>query len=52
MHTKKILELARSEHIAFVQMQFMDILGGLKSITLPASQLEKALEEGIAFDTY
>jgi len=50
MHTKKILELARSEHIAFVQMQFMDILGGLKSITLPASQLEKALEEGIAFD--
>jgi len=50
MQTRKILEIAKKEHVQFIEMQFMDILGVLKSITLPVSQLEKALNEGIFFD--
>ncbi len=45
-----VLEKAKSEKIHFVQMQFMDILGTVKTVTVPSTQLEKALDEGILFD--
>jgi glutamine synthetase len=38
------------EDIDFVRLQFSDILGIVKNVSIPASQLEKALEEGIWFD--
>lgn len=47
---QNLLEKAKQEQIKFIQMQFMDILGSVKNITLPVSQLEKALQEGIFFD--
>jgi len=31
-------------------MQFMDILGMVKSVTIPATKLEKALDDGVLFD--
>lgn len=40
----------KSEDVKFVLMQFMDILGIVKNIALPSNQLEKALDEGVAFD--
>jgi len=50
MQIPKILELAKKERVEFIQMQFMDILGILKNVTLPVTQLEKALRDGIFFD--
>lgn len=47
---KKILETVKKENVKFIQLQFMDIIGAVKSITIPSSQLEKAIEEGIFFD--
>jgi glutamine synthetase len=46
----EVLERAKSAKVQFVQMQFMDILGTVKTVTIPAAQLEKALDEGILFD--
>ncbi len=48
--SKKILDAVRKEGIKFVQMQFMDILGTVKNVTIPATKLEKAFDEGIFFD--
>lgn len=48
--SNKIMQIVKKEGVKFIQMQFMDILGSVKNITLPVSQLEKALEEGVFFD--
>jgi glutamine synthetase len=45
-----ILEKVEKESVKFVLMQFMDILGVVKNITLPSNQLEKALDDGVVFD--
>ncbi|MEM3401893.1 MAG: glutamine synthetase, partial [Candidatus Hadarchaeales archaeon] len=46
----KILEVAEKEKVEFIQMQFMDIIGTVKNVTIPAARLEKALEDGVFFD--
>ena len=46
----KVLKTAETEKVKFVQMQFMDILGTVKNVTIPVSRLERALEEGVFFD--
>ncbi|MFB0500037.1 MAG: type I glutamate--ammonia ligase [Candidatus Hadarchaeaceae archaeon] len=46
----EIMQLAKKEGIKFVQMQFMDILGTVKNVTIPTTKLEKALDEGVFFD--
>src|SRR3972149_9336561 len=46
----KILETAKQEKVQFVQMQFMDLLGFVKTVTIPTTKLERALEEGVVFD--
>jgi glutamine synthetase len=51
MTTKQeIVQTVKKEGVKFIQMQFMDILGAVKNVTLPISQLDKALDEGIFFD--
>ncbi len=45
-----VLQLAKREGVKFVQLQFTDILGAVKSVTIPISQFSKALDEGIFFD--
>ncbi len=47
---KKVLKTAENLGVRFVQLQFMDIVGTVKNITIPVSKLEKAMEEGIFFD--
>jgi glutamine synthetase len=44
--------LARVEELGvrFVRLWFTDVLGFLKSFAIPAEELRKALDEGIAFD--
>ena len=46
-------EIARrvaEEHIEFVSMQFTDIVGVVKSVTIPVQELDVALDRGIWFD--
>ncbi len=45
-----ILEEVEREGIKFIEMQFMDILGRVKSVSIPAKQLEKAIDDGVLFD--
>ena len=46
----KILELAKKEKVNFVQIQFMDLLGFVKTVTIPTTKLDRALHEGVVFD--
>lgn len=48
--SKEVLEKARAEKIKFVLLQFTDILGMMKCVTIPANRLEDVLDKGIWFD--
>ena len=45
-----VLERIEAENIDFLRLQFTDILGTVKNVSIPAHQAEKAFEEGIYFD--
>jgi len=47
---EKVLEAARANQVKFIMLQFTDILGIIKNVAIPVSQLEDALSEGIFFD--
>lgn len=46
----EILKLAHDAKVSIIRLQFVDILGVIKNVAIPLSQLEKALEGKIAFD--
>jgi glutamine synthetase len=50
MDHKDILEQAKADDVKFVSLQFTDILGTIKSITIPARRLAEALDRGVWFD--
>jgi len=50
MSKAEIIQTVKKEGIKFVQMQFTDILGTVKNVTIPATKIEKALDEGVFFD--
>jgi glutamine synthetase len=45
-----ILETIEDEKVDFLRLQFTDILGTPKNVSIPADQAEKAFEDGIYFD--
>ncbi|WP_232703021.1 type I glutamate--ammonia ligase [Halobacterium wangiae] len=45
-----VVEKIDEEGIDFLRLQFTDILGTVKNVSVPASQAEKAFREGIYFD--
>lgn len=45
-----VLELAKEQRVAFLNLQFTDIIGIIKNITIPVSQLADALDHGVWFD--
>src|ERR1700694_5477728 len=47
---KDILALCKEHGVAFLRLQFTDILGVNKNFEVPESQFEKALEGDIRFD--
>jgi len=47
---KDCLNKAKSDGIKFVILQFTDILGAIKSVTIPIDRLQDVLEKGIWFD--
>ncbi|MBD3307435.1 type I glutamate--ammonia ligase [candidate division KSB3 bacterium] len=46
----EILELVKKDNVKFIQLQFTDILGVVKSLTIPASKLADSLQDGTWFD--
>ncbi|PEN05204.1 type I glutamate--ammonia ligase [Longimonas halophila] len=45
-----ILDRIDEEGVDFLRLQFTDILGTVKNVSIPAGQAEKAFSEGIYFD--
>ncbi len=50
METDAILKYIQENDIKFIELWFTDILGYLKSFTIPKEELKKAFEEGMGFD--
>lgn len=46
----QVLHLVSEQEVRFINLQFTDIVGMVKSITLPVSQLEQAFKRGVWFD--
>lgn len=50
-YTKEdIMRLAKEEDVHFIRLQFTDILGTIKNVEIPLSQLPKALDNKMMFD--
>jgi glutamine synthetase len=47
---EEILKLAKEENVRFIRLQFTDLLGTIKNVEIPVSQLPKALDNKIMFD--
>ncbi|CEG26892.1 type I glutamate--ammonia ligase [Bacillus sp. B-jedd] len=45
-----ITKMAKQENVKFVRLQFTDILGTIKNVEIPISQLDKALDNKMMFD--
>ncbi len=45
-----VLDQIDEQNVDFLRLQFTDILGVVKNVTIPARQAEKAFDEGIYFD--
>jgi len=51
IYTKEdIIRITKEEKVNFINLQFTDILGTLKSVSVTTSQLEKALDNRCMFD--
>ncbi|VVC00202.1 Glutamine synthetase [uncultured archaeon] len=50
MEKSEVLEAVKKENIELLEMQFTDINGAIKSVTIPHHKLEDALERGVWFD--
>lgn len=50
-YTKEdIMRIAKEENVRFIRLQFTDLLGTIKNVEIPVSQLEKALDNKMMFD--
>jgi glutamine synthetase len=45
-----ILKIAKEENVRFIRLQFTDLLGIIKNVEIPVSQLPKALDNKMMFD--
>ena len=50
-YTKEdIYRLVEEKEVKFIRLQFTDILGTIKNVEIPVSQLDKALNNKMMFD--
>ncbi len=47
---QQVMSRIKDEKIRFVELQFMDIQGTVKTVSIPATHLTHAIEDGIVFD--
>jgi glutamine synthetase len=45
-----ILRIAEEQNVRFIRLQFTDLLGVIKNVEIPVSQLQKALDNKMMFD--
>ncbi|NBD23493.1 type I glutamate--ammonia ligase [Paenibacillus glycinis] len=45
-----IRRIAKEQNVRFIRLQFTDLLGTIKNVEIPVSQLEKALDNKMMFD--
>ncbi len=45
-----IMKIAQEEDVRYIRLMFSDLLGTIKNVEIPLSQLEKALDNKIMFD--
>ena len=50
-YTKEdIIRMVEEERVEFIRMQFTDIFGQLKNVTITRSQIRKAVNNGVMLD--
>ncbi|WP_067838335.1 type I glutamate--ammonia ligase [Amphibacillus sediminis] len=47
---EEIKQKIKEENVKFIRLQFTDLLGTIKNVEIPLSQLDKALDNDIVFD--
>ncbi|WP_186577381.1 type I glutamate--ammonia ligase [Aquibacillus kalidii] len=47
---EQIKQKVQEENVKFIRLQFTDLLGTIKNVEIPLSQLDKALDNEMAFD--
>ncbi len=47
---QEVIEIAKQQNVRYLRLQFTDLLGIVKNVEVPISQLEKALNNKIMFD--
>jgi glutamine synthetase len=50
MEPRELLEKVEADGVVFVSLQFTDIMGTVKSVSIPAHRLEEAITRGTWFD--
>ena len=45
-----VLQFVEESEVKFIRLQFTDIFGIMKNMTIPSHQLERAFDEGVMFD--
>ena len=50
MDEKELLERVAEDEVQFISLQFTDIMGTVKSVSIPVHRLEEALNRGVWFD--
>ena len=50
MNREDIIRIVQEENVKFIRLQFTDILGAMKNISIPVEQLGKALDGELMFD--
>ncbi len=50
MESEELLKRVREDQVRFISLQFSDVTGAVKSVDMPVSGLEGALEDGVWFD--
>ncbi|WP_067730171.1 type I glutamate--ammonia ligase [Oceanobacillus damuensis] len=47
---EEIIQQIKEENVRFIRLQFTDMLGNIKNVEIPLSQLDKALDNKMMFD--
>jgi glutamine synthetase len=50
LSAETLLEQVKQQQVRFIDLQFTDIVGAVKSVTIPVLQLPEALKQGVWFD--
>lgn len=50
MDKQQLLDQVEADGVLFVSLQFTDIIGNIKSVTIPVGRLSQALDRGVWFD--